>query len=128
MSGRMIRLFMVLPAALVTASGCDLGELCTLELRAGISVTIVDAATGSPVQGDVTVIATEGSYEETVNLPAAAGSRIALLAFERAGLYRVEVRSPGYAAWVAPLVHVVEGDCHVRTVALTARLEKTEAG
>jgi len=126
--GSMIRLFMVLPVALVAASGCKWGVVCTLEIRPGISVTIVDAATGSPAQGDVTVIATEGSYEETVNLPAAGGPQTALLAFERAGMYRVEAQAPGYAPWVAPLVRVTEDDCHVRTVDLTARLEKAEAG
>lgn len=124
----MIRLLMVLLVALVAAGACNWGAVCTDEARPGIRVTIVDAATGSPVEGDVTVIATEGSYTDTVNLPAADGPRMALLAFERAGTYRVEVQGPGYAAWLAPPVRVTEDDCHVRTVDLTARLEKPEAG
>lgn len=125
----MKRLFMVLPVALVAASACKWGELCTLEARPGITVTIVDAATGSPVEGDVTVIATDGSYTETVNVPVlAGGARVAWLAEERGGRYRVEVQAPEYALWVAPFVRVTEDDCHVRTVDLTARLEKAGAG
>lgn len=123
-----MRLVMLLPVALV-ASACKWGVVCTLEARPGIRVTIVDAATGSPVEGDATVIATDGSYTETVNVPVLpAGARVAFLAEERAGMYRVQVQTPAYDPWVAPLVWVTEDDCHVRTVDLTARLEKPEAG
>lgn len=110
----------------VTANGC--GKACDAILKAGIVLTIVDGATGDPIV-EATVIATEGSYSETVNLPSnppAPGH--AVLAFERPGTYRVEVQAPGYLPWVMQGVRVSRDACHVETVALTARLTKAGAG
>jgi hypothetical protein len=69
----------------------------------------------------MTIIATEGSYTETINPPAGAGS--AGLAHERPGTYRVEIQAAGYETWVRTNVKVVRNDCHVETVLLTAELE-----
>jgi hypothetical protein len=104
-------------------TGCVGGD-CTLIALPGIRVTIVDGSTGLPFQEEVTVIATEGSYSETDSPPVRPGEpRIASLAFERPGTYRVEVQSPGYVTEIATNVRVTRDDCHVRTVELTARLE-----
>ena len=104
-------------------TGC--GGDCTLIALPGIRVTILDGSTETPFQGEVTVIATEGSYSETDSPPVRPGEpRIATLAFERPGTYRVEVQSPGYVTEVAAKVRVTRDDCHVRTVELTARLER----
>ena len=96
-------------------------EACDATRVVGIRITIVDAATGSPFAGAVTIIATEGSYTETINPPAGAG--FAGLAHERPGIYRVEVQAPGYVTWVATDVRVNRNDCHVETDLLTAELE-----
>lgn|SRR5688572_3770758 len=127
----MTRLFLALPIALAlalaaTASSC--GGVCTLIALPGVTVTVVDSATNAPVEGDVIVVATHGPYADTAVVPPLLnGTRTAFLAEERAGFYRVEVRAPGYATWTSPLLHVVQEDCHVRTVAVTARLVKTAA-
>jgi hypothetical protein len=99
---------LTLLATQVAASGC---QVCTTELREGIRVTILDAETRGRVEEVVTVIVTDGSYSETVNLPVT-GIPIATLAVERPGTYRVEVRATGY----------------VETIQLTAELERSEAG
>jgi len=114
----------LLVAFVVAANGC--GQACDAVLKAGIVLTIVDGATGNPIE-EATVIATEGSYSETVNLPSSPPAPgHAVLAFERPGTYRVEVQAPGYLPWVMSSVRVSRDDCHVQTVELTARL--TRAG
>lgn len=112
----------LLLAFVVAADACS--EPCTLIQKHGIVLTIVDGATGSPFEGDVTVIVTDGSYTETVNPPLfPPGARTAFLASERPGDYRIEVQAPGYVTWVATNVRVTRDDCHVETVELTAELE-----
>lgn len=124
-----MKLFVAVLMATLAANAC---EVCTSELRAGISVTIVDGTTGGPLlEEHVTVTATEGTYTETVHPPILPGSpRTAGLVHERTGTYRVEVEATGYATWVASEVRVSETDdgCHVETVGLTARLEKEADG
>lgn len=108
----------------VVAAGNACGEGCDANLQAGIVVSLIDGTTGNPLVGDVAVTATEGSYTETVNpQPVPAGPRTAALAFERPGIYRVEVQAPGYVTWVATNVRVIHDGCHVETVQLTAELE-----
>jgi len=109
-------------------SGCT-GADCTSILLWGISVTIVDGATGNRFTGDVTVTVTDGSYTETESPPLLpAGPRVSNLAGERPGTYRVEVRAPGYVTWIRTNVRVRQDDCHVRTVHLTAELEPSGTG
>jgi hypothetical protein len=113
---------LLLLALVVGANAC--GKTCDVNLLPGINVTVVDKTTGTPFAGDVTVIASEGSYTETVNPPPLpAGPRLASLAYERRGTYRVEVQAPGYVTWVATNVRVTHDGCHVETVQLTAELE-----
>ena len=122
----MTRLFLALPIALAAASSCEFGQLCTANIAPGILVTIVDSTSGGPITETATVIATHGTYADTaiVPPPAMSGPVIAWLAEERAGFYRVEVRAPGYAPWTSSLLHVQQGDCHVQTVDVTARLAR----
>ena len=115
----------LLAGVVVAANGC--GQACDAVLKPGIVLTIVDGATGNPIE-EATVIATEGSYSETVTLPSippAPGH--AILANERSGRYRVEVQAPGYLPW-AMSVRVSRDECHVIPVALTARLTRAGAG
>jgi hypothetical protein len=79
----------LLVAFVVAANGC--GQVCTAIQKPGIVLTIVDGATGNPIE-EAMVIATDGSYSETVSLPGVPPSPgFAALAYERAGTYRVEV-------------------------------------
>jgi len=120
----MKRSLVLLPIGLAVAGSCNFGQVCTANIAPGILVTIVDSATGSPIFDTVRVVATHGSYADTaiVPPPAMSGPVIAWLAEERPGFYRVEARAPGYRPWTSPLLHVEQGDCHVRTVEVTARL------
>jgi hypothetical protein len=121
----MLRVLLV--ALVVAANGC--GQVCTAILKPGIALTIVDGATGNPIEGEGTVVATEGSYSETVSLPGVPPAPgFAALAYERPGTYRVEIQVPGYLPWVMSSVRVSRDDCHVETVALTARLTRAGAG
>jgi hypothetical protein len=118
------RLMRTILPTLLALSACNPLEPCTLELRAGIRLTVVDARSASPATGEVTATVTDGSYTETVEVPESGpGPRVAGLAFGRPGTYRVEVRSPGFQPWVEQDVRVSEDRCHVTTVDLTARLE-----
>jgi hypothetical protein len=112
----------LLVALVLAANGCAQG--CDAILKTGILVTIVDGATGQPIVEEVTVIATEGSYSQTVM----AVQGVAALAHERPGTYRVEVQAAGYQPWVMPSVGVTRDGCHVETVQLTALLTRTGAG
>jgi hypothetical protein len=117
---RLVGVLLLSIGSVLTACGGD----CTLILLPGIRVTIVDGATGNPFAGDVTVTVTDGSYTETDSPPPLpAGPRVSNLAGERPGTYRVEVRAPGHVTWVKTNVRVRSGDCHVKTVDLTAELE-----
>jgi hypothetical protein len=118
-------LFALLMASAAVSGACA----CDAVLIHGIGITIVDDETGNPVEGDVTVIATDGSYSETVNPPFYPGvPRTVALAPERPGRYRVEIQAPGYVTFVMPSVLVRKDDCHVEPVQLTARLAKPGAG
>jgi hypothetical protein len=111
---------------LVSASACNLTD-CTADLKPAVRVKIVDAATGGLVEApSVTVTVTDGPYTDTVTLSVPpVGALFVYLAFERTGTYRVEVNAPGYSPWVEAEVRAVDRDeCHVKTVDLTARLEK----
>ncbi len=120
----MFRLLLV--ALVFAANGC--AQACDLVLKPGIVLTIVDGATGNPIE-EATVIATDGAYSETVNLPSSPPAPgHAVLASERAGTYRVEVQAPGYLPWVMSGVRVSRDDCHVETVQLTAQLTRAGAG
>jgi hypothetical protein len=117
----------ILPT-LLALSACNPLEPCTLELRPGILLTVVDARSGGPVAGEVTATVTDGSYTETVEVPESGpGPRVAGLAFGRPGTYGVEVRSSGFRPWMERDVRVSENRCHVETVDLTARLEPAES-
>ena len=125
--------FRMLSAAAVSvlvlsASGCELftGPVCSLELVYGISVTVEDSLTGVPSAAGAQLIARDGAYADTVTVPASAADadRTALQAAgERPGLYTVTVTKAGFLPWERRNVFVTAGECHVRTVHLTARLQ-----
>ena len=71
----------------------------------------------------------EGSYQDSLRpfvydgTPPAMVSRAA--AHERPGRYTVEVRASGHVDWHLQNVLVEPGECHVRTVNLEARLQRS---
>lgn len=125
------RLFPVLAVAPLVG-GCNLSPTetaCTADIRPAVEVTIRDAATGEYIAAQAAVSATDGAFRDTLRL--SSGRRVEGVmvwqaragAHERPGTYRVEVTAPGYAPWVRENVRARDGECHVGTVRLDARLQ-----
>jgi hypothetical protein len=113
-------------AALATLIGCELfSGPCTLEARPAITVVVQDSLTGSaPDTAGARVVAMDGAYADTARwaFPHARGGTEYTLALERAGVYVVRVEYPGYRVWEQRGIRVRDGDCHVNTVQVFARL------
>tara|TARA_R110000850_G_scaffold271031_2_gene404721 strand:- start:113682 stop:114008 length:327 start_codon:yes stop_codon:yes gene_type:complete len=95
--------------------GCNPNDdsiACTQEARAGLNVTVKDAATNNYLGLGTTVLATDGDYSETLEymdgiVPTFAG------AWEREGNYILTVSAEGYAAYVSETITVTSDECHV---------------
>ena len=108
----------------VAGSACGLVESidCTLELRYSITLTVVDSVSGSAVPDSLTAWATADAFADTVRVSGEIGARGVAFGEERPGTYAVGVEAPGYLPWRAEGVVVTADECHVRPVALTARM------
>jgi hypothetical protein len=103
---------------------------CTADYRYGLTVTVIDSVTGSPPASAV-LLARSGAYADSVG-PAAPqlsyenGPSVLRLstAGERPGTYELTVRAAGYRDWTLTRVKVTGDECHVRPVAVTARLQR----
>jgi multidrug efflux pump subunit AcrA (membrane-fusion protein) len=109
----------------VSATACT-GDCLAGPRGPGITLTLLDAATGAPVPDFGIVIATEGTYADTVQAPGdvdASTERVRVfLAWGREGVYTVTVQAPGYQAWQQAGVQVRRGDaCVVVATQVTAR-------
>ena len=108
--------------------GCDIAGVFACEdyAAAGILVAVVDSLSGGPVSaGEVTGVAAEGSYLETHTVtPAQAEAGVPGFALEREGVYYVQFTAPGYRMWSVNNVRVTADMCHVRTVRLTAKMQR----
>jgi len=125
----MQRRFAGLFCAALYLSGCggdsaDQGVACTLELRPGIAIEVLDAAGAAASCGAQAVITASG-YSETARNPSVPCDDTLRLsgAFERAGTYNVTVSKPGFQPVVFSNVVVTADVCHVVTVNLTAQLK-----
>lgn len=95
--------------------GCnqnDDGIACTQEARAGLNVTVKDAATNNYLGLGTTVLAKDGDYSETLEymdgiVPTFAG------AWEREGNYILRVSAEGYATYTSETITVTSDECHV---------------
>jgi hypothetical protein len=98
--------------------------MCTLEMRAGITITIMDKATGAKVTGS-TITLQDGDYFETLTTTSAGAGGSANQvsgAWERNGNYDIIVSNPDYLTWLRQNVPVTADECHVQTVLVTAKL------
>ncbi len=98
--------------------------VCTHEARPGLAVTVRDSAPGAPV-ADAPAVARAGTAADTARGGFAVDAdAVYSLAYERPDTYAVRVERAGYRPWERVGVAVAGGQCHVRTVALTARLQR----
>ncbi len=93
--------------------------LCTLEARPGLEVEVRDSITRAPAGENASVIATEGAYEETMQV--FDGLTFSGL-YERRGSYSVSVQKAGYKQQQQE-IRVTGNECHVKTVDLQVNLE-----
>jgi hypothetical protein len=119
---------LILVAAVMRGCITD-GVVCTDEFVFGLNITVVDSATADP-PSEATLLARSGTFTDSVGPRApfqwvANGPLVLILstAGERAGLYSITVRSPGYRDWTRTGIRVTANECHVNPVNLTARLQ-----
>ncbi len=102
----------LLALSVLACKSDDDGIACTLEARAGLSVSVKDAETNNYLGLGTTVIANDGDYSETLDymegiVPAFAG------AWEREGNYIITVMAEGYVTYVSETITVTSDECHV---------------
>ena len=85
-------------------------------------MTVQDSATNALVGRGARIIARDGNFADTANFSNVYDGPYGL-GRERAGTYDVTVEQQGYRVWSRAVVKVTRGECHVRTVAITARLQ-----
>ena len=103
------------------AVGCDAYD-CTLSIEPGIRVEVRDSTSNAPAANGASVVATDGAFTDSI---AVSGEMIVGVVHERAGHYTVRVHKQGYRTWSRSGVDVEDGQCHVRTVDLLARLQRS---
>lgn len=104
------------------AVGCDGRDpiVCEPNSTPAIAMSVIDSARGIRTLRPALVIATDGSYRDSV--VATATGEVAL-ASGRPGQYTVSVTAPDYMKWTRS-VSVVQLGCSLQTVHLTARLQQ----
>ena len=101
---------------------------CTDNFVWGLQVQVQDSVTSAPSASGAQLIARDGAYADTASYPPNRPDLDDLPlvgAGERAGTYTVTVRKSGFLDWERSNVVVTADECHVRPVALTARLKRT---
>jgi hypothetical protein len=114
MSGARLAVLLVVFAAPAgpTLVGCG-GSGCLGYAANGLSVTVLDGPGGAAVCG-AAVVATDGTYSETLVATPSGGTCSYSGAIERPGSYTLEATFEGRTA-TTPNVIVGKDDCHVIT-------------
>ena len=109
---------LVLGTTLIAA--CDLlgPRVCNTIALPAISLDVRDSVTDATITEGFRAIARDGTFADTALFPPPQ------LAHERAGTYTVTVEKEGYQTWSRTGIRVRDGECHVRTVDLVARLKR----
>ncbi|PQJ80094.1 hypothetical protein [Polaribacter porphyrae] len=96
--------------------------ICTLEFVYGLNITLIDAETSKPIEGNVKVVIKDGNYEEVLQ---GVESGIPFFgAGERSGTYTITITSNNYKTFVSNPIVVTANECHVITVTKTFNLER----
>lgn len=110
-------------AAVVFMTGCGTpspdDSACSTEARSGITVMVKNATGGAAICG-ATVIIRDGTFTETLQELGPDCSYAG--AWERAGLYRLEVSKTGFNPASEDNIKVTKDECHVKTEIRTVTL------
>ena len=107
-------------AAVSFLTACEQGpQACTAIFAYGLSVQVEDSVSGARLASEVAVTADDGDYHEVLQT---VDSVSFFGAGERAGSYTVRVIKDGYAPWEKSGVVVTKDECHVKGVAVVAKL------
>lgn len=123
---RSISSVLVVPL-LIILSSCGLvdAEVCTAAAHPGISVIVTDSVSGGRVSSNqIQLRAVDGSYQDSVVVSNAEAPFPIRLAEERAGTYLLDILAGGYRPWSRQGISVSQDDCHVRTVNVSALLQR----
>lgn len=104
---------------------------CTTVFVPGIVVEIRDAISDTPLAENAVVVITDGDYTETLEVleyegPESTSAYSVAGAYERPGVYDINLTLSGYEGWSRSQVEVESGICHVNTVTFTVRLAAME--
>jgi hypothetical protein len=103
--------------------GCNLvPDACTTEAAPAVSVDVRDSLTNAVVGRGARIIGRDGVFADTADVSDLYDGPYGL-AHERPATYTVTVEQQAYRLWSRPGLRVVRGECHVRTVSITARLQ-----
>ena len=94
--------------------------VCTTDVHPAVAVDVRAAATGAPLAESAAGVLRDGAYVDSMR-PWKLDNQLGG-AFERPGVYSVEIQRPGYALWQRTGVRVRSGSCHVQTVTIRADL------
>lgn len=84
---------------------------CTEQFVYGLNITVKDANTSNIIIENITVIAQEGEYEETLmNID---GANNFIGAGERSGSYIIQVTGINYQDFTSEMIVVDADECHV---------------
>jgi hypothetical protein len=110
----------LIAVSLALLASCDVfgPDACTTESRPGFQIFAVSESGVTPVIDGLRVFVRDGDYVEELM----GTENVRHGTWERAGVYRVDVGATGYRPWVRHNVRVIQDECHVRTVELTAQM------
>ena len=106
--------------AVMALSGCRLFDrVCTTDIQPGIVVTSVRDAVSGATLPDPRGAVRDGAYMDSLRVW---HSGQLAAAFERPGMYDIEVVHEGYLPWTRANVRVRDASCHTEKVFLDANL------
>jgi hypothetical protein len=119
----------LLPLTALSVACSDPIVFCNLYEAASIVVVVRDSITDAPIASGATLVIQDGAFIDSVTYPLdPSNNEVPMLtdhSGERPGAYAVTVRRPDYEDWHRARVVVTQGECHVNTVQLVARMVRS---
>ncbi len=95
--------------------------ICTYNFVYGLAINFTEKTTANPINGNITIVAKDGNYEETLEISESNMSFYG--AGERKGTYILTVTADNYKTFVSEPIIVTADECHVLTEKRTFELE-----